>query len=84
MNVIGKSKSPLEFRFDFGYIHFALPMWHLGASQVVLVVKTLTANAGDTRDTGSLPGLGRSPEGGCGNTLHILAWRATVHVVTKS
>ena len=29
-----------------------------GASQVVLVVKNLPANAGDIRDLGSVPGLG--------------------------
>ena len=33
------------------------------------VVKNLPANAGDTRDTGSIPGSGRSPEVGNGNTL---------------
>ena len=27
-------------------------------------VKTLPANAGDSRDMGSIPGLGRSPGGG--------------------
>ena len=31
------------------------------ASQVALVVKNPPANAGDLRDTGSIPGLGRSP-----------------------
>ena len=35
-----------------------------GASQVALVVKNLPANAGDLRNVGSIPGLGRSPEGG--------------------
>ena len=39
------------------------------ASQVVLVVKKAPANAGDVRDTGSIPGLGRSPGGGDGNPL---------------
>ena len=39
------------------------------ASYVVLMVKNLPANAGDTRDTGSIPGLGRSPGGGNGNPL---------------
>ena len=29
------------------------------------VVKNLPANAGDIRDTGTIPGLGRSPRGGC-------------------
>ena len=62
-------------------------------SQVALVVKNLPANAGDTRDMGSTPGLGRSPGGGHDNPLWYSclenpmdrgAWRATVHRVTKS
>ena len=32
-------------------------------------VKNLPAIAGDTRDAGSIPGLGRSPGGGHGNPL---------------
>ena len=36
-----------------------------GTSQVVLVVKNLPANAGDIRDMGLIPGLGKSP--GVGN-----------------
>ena len=39
------------------------------ASQVVLVIKNLLANAGDTRDAGSIPGTGRSPGAGNGNPL---------------
>ena len=39
------------------------------ASQVMLVVKNLLANAGDRRDAGSIPGLGRAPGGGHVNTL---------------
>ena len=39
------------------------------ASQVVLVVKNLPANAGDLRDMGSIPGSGRSPGEGQGNPL---------------
>ena len=35
----------------------------------MLVVKNLPANAGDTRDMGSIPGLGRSPGVGNGNPL---------------
>ena len=58
------------------------------ASQVVLVVKNPPANAGDIRDEGSMPGLGRSPGEGNGSTLqysclenpvHRGSWRATVH-----
>jgi len=33
------------------------------------VVKNLPANAGDKRDVGLVPGLGRSPGGGHGNPL---------------
>ena len=40
-----------------------------GASQVALVVKSLSASAGDVRDSSSIPGSGRSPGGGHGNPL---------------
>ena len=59
-----------------------------------IVVKNLSDNAGDTRDVGSIPGLGRSLGVGNGNPLQfILAWKipwdrgnwqATVHGVAKS
>ena len=39
------------------------------ALQVALVVKNLPANAEDIKDSGSIPGLGRSPGGGHGNPL---------------
>ena len=64
-----------------------------GASQVALVVKKLSANAGDLRDMGSIPGSRRSPGGEHGNPLQYSclknsmdrgAWRATVHSVAKS
>jgi len=45
---------------------------HLGparASQVALVVKNLPASGRDVRDSGSIPGLGRSPGVGHGNPL---------------
>ena len=41
------------------------------ASQVALVVKNPLANAGDPRDAGSVPGSGRSPEGGHENPLQF-------------
>ena len=59
----------------------------------MLVVKNLPANAGDIRDMGLIPGLGRSPGGGHGNSLQYAclenpmdrgAWQAAVHGVTKS
>ena len=39
------------------------------ASQVALVVKNLPVNAGNIRDVGSVPGLGRSSGGGHSNPL---------------
>ena len=56
------------------------------------MVKNPPANAGDTRDGGLIPGLGRSPGGGNGNPLQYFwvnpmdngAWQATVHGVTNS
>ena len=42
---------------------------HIWASQVVLVVKNLPANARNVRDMGSTPGSGKSPGGGRGNPL---------------
>ena len=64
-----------------------------GASQAALVVKNSPANAGDLRDTGSIPGLGRAPGGrhdyllqySClENPMDIKAWLDTVHEVAKS
>ena len=37
-------------------------------------VKNLPANAGNTGDSGSSPGLGRFPGEGNSNPLHMLAW----------
>ena len=42
---------------------------------MVLVVKNPPANAGDVRDTVSIPGSGRSPRGGHSNHSSILAWK---------
>ena len=65
----------------------------LGASQMALVAKNLVVNAGDIRDVGLIPGLGRSPGEGYGHPLQQSclenpmdrgAWRATVHKVSKS
>ena len=57
------------------------------------VVKNLPANAEAAGNTGTIPGLGRSPGGGNGNPLQYFclenpmdrgAWQATVHGVAKS
>ena len=45
------------------------------SSQVALVVKNPPANAGNIRNAGSIPGLGRSPEEGMATHSSILAWR---------
>ena len=57
------------------------------------VVKNLPANAGDTRDTGLIPGSGRFPREGNGNPLQYSclessmdrgARQASAHEVAKS
>ena len=57
------------------------------------MVKNLPANAGEVRDIGSIPGSGRSPEGGNGNSLQCSclenptdreAWQAIVHGAAQS
>ena len=46
------------------WIHTSYP-----GNAVGLKKKKSTANAGDTRDAGSIPGSGRSPGGGNGNPV---------------
>ena len=57
------------------------------------MVKNLPANAGDTKNAGSIPGSGKSPEIGSGdplqyscleNSMDRVAWRAIVHRTAKS
>ena len=59
----------------------------------MLVVKNLPANAGDIRDSGSIPGSGRFPGEGHGNPIQYSclenpmergAWWVIVHRVIKS
>ena len=63
-----------------------LPRW-------CLVVKNLPANAGEMRDMGSIPGLGRSPGERNGKTLQYSClgnpmdrgdWWSTVHGIAES
>ena len=65
----------------------------LGLSQVVLVVKNLPANAGDTRDVGLIPELEIDPQEGHSNPLQYSclenpmdrgALQATIHGVAQS
>ena len=79
--------------FDSCFLEKQIFLGTKRASQVVLVIKNLPANARGIRDAGSIPELGRSPGGGHGNPLlHSClensmdrgAWWATVHRITKS
>ena len=72
-----------------GKVSMAIFKSNGGASQVVLLVEYLSANAGDT---GLIPGLGRSPGGRDVNPLQYSclknsmdrgAWRGTLHGVSK-
>ena len=63
------------------------------ASQVGLVVKNPSANVGDVRDAGLIPGSGRSPGEGSDypvqysyleNFMERGAWQATVHGEAKN
>ena len=65
----------------------------MGSFPAGSVVKNLPANAGDTRDVGSILGLGRSPGVPNGNPLQYSylenpkdrgVWLATVHGVSQS
>jgi len=60
---------------------------------MAVVVKRPSADSGDVRDVGSIPGSGRSPGGGHGTPLQSSclenpmdrgAWQATVHRFAKS
>ena len=72
-------------------MHVKGSIW-VRASQGYLVVKNPPASAGDRREVGSIPGLGRSPGGGHGNPLQYSclenlmdrgAWWATVRRIVK-
>ena len=75
-----------------GKVSMAIFKGNCGASQVVLVVEYLSANAGDLRNAGSIPGWGRSPGEGHDNPLQYSclenpmgkgAWQAMVHRIAK-
>ena len=58
------AKPQLMMSLELNHFCLALP-----GSVVVLVVKKPPVNAGDMRDTGLIPGSGRSPRGRHGNPL---------------
>ena len=66
---------------------------NLGLPRWPLVVKKIPANAADKWDAGLIPGLGRSPSGGNGNSLQsswlenpmgLGVWQAAIHRVANS
>ena len=76
--------------FSYGYkpvkglrVHRILfESWLISGSKRIMdndllapVVKNLPTNAGDTRDTGSIPGPGRFPGEGMATHPSILAWK---------
>ena len=75
------------------YVYTHTHLWLIcRASQMSLVVKILSANAGGMRDASLIPESERSPGGAHGNPLKYsclenpmdsVAWWATVHRVTK-
>jgi len=89
---VGMGWEKLRLQYCVGFCHYqhesAIGLCMSGSSQVALVVKNLPTNAGEVRDAGSIPGLGRSPGGGLGNPLQARysclenrmdrgAWQAT-------
>ena len=75
------------------YFQFQLMSSTYGLSQVALVVNNPPASAGDIRDAGLIPGLGRYPGESHGNPLQYSAWRipmdrgawqGTVHGIAES
>ena len=68
-----------------------MTLWPV-ASEGALVVQNLLVSAGDIREAGLIPGLGRSPGGGHDNLFQYSclenpmdreAWWSTVHGVTR-
>ena len=68
-------------------------LWAYSGTQVAIVVKNLPVNAGDKRDTGSIPESGRSPGEETGdpfeysymeNPIDRVVWQVIVERVTKS
>ena len=87
-----KKTNLLSIPIDFHECYITVKVI-IEASQVALVERNLPANAGDTREAGSIPGLERSPGVGNGNPLQYSClehpmdrgvWWAIIHRVTKS
>ena len=83
----------MNWHFTKGNIQIANKCFKRWASQVALVVKNTPADEGGIKDTGSIPGSGRSPGIGNGyplqyscleNTMDGGVWQAMVHGISKS
>ena len=86
----------LEYSLKAQVVKNLLAMWETRVQSRVGTIpwrRTPPANAGDARDLGLIPGLGRSPGGGNGNPLQYSclenpmdrgAWQAAVQGVAKS
>ena len=68
-NAVQVSDAAIIINTSLIFILFIHPVIRSWASQVVLVVKDPSANAGDLRDVSLIPGLGKSSGGGHGNPL---------------
>ena len=62
-------EAPVQLRPLWFLKIYPFMVLHTYASQVMLMVKNLPANVGDTRDLGLIPGLRRSPGVGNGTPL---------------
>ena len=87
----------MSILLEIDFIFISMVYWNAAMTFVIkfsfpvdVVVKNLPANA---RDTGSIPGSGRSPGGGNSNMLwyfrlenpiHRGDWQATVYGVTEN
>ena len=78
---------------EYTHTHTHTHTYMYRASQVSLVVRNPPANVGHVRDGGLIPGSGKSPGGGHGNSLQYSclenpmdrgAWWDTAHRVEKS
>ena len=69
---LAKVKVDIQSLIGIFFLILFILCWSIaenGTSQVVLVVKSLLANAGDKSDASVIPGAGRSSGGGRGNPL---------------
>ena len=89
----GLSSEEVEMLLHHHNMTFETISWSNSGFPGGAAVKNPPANAGDSRDMGSVPGSGRSSGGGNGNLLQYScpgnlmdrgAWQAIVHWVAKS